>query len=100
MGNHKAQLDWPDHAEATPHSPVQTRFPLSIPRDNAGVTIVAHVPSNRALILFRMRHPSLQNCSLRSKCLIPELFCWSNDMLSRENGRIEPFSDQSCQKDC
>lgn len=59
MGSHKAQLDWPDHTGSVPHSPCrsaeQTYF--SIPGENARAIAVAHVPSDRALKLFRVHIP-------------------------------------------
>lgn len=103
MGSHKAQLDWPDLTESVPHSPVENRFIyFSFPGENAGVITAAHVPSDRALMLFRVHIP-----------FTPELFfeeqvsysrtslLWSNHTLSREYGRVQPFSDQSClDQDC
>lgn len=104
MGSHKAQLDWPDHTGSVPHSPCrsaeQTYF--SIPGENARAIAVAHVPSDRALKLFRVHIPFTPALFFEeqvsySRTSLP----WSNDTLRREYGRVQPFSDQSClDQDC
>lgn len=76
MGSHKAQLDWPDLTESVPHSPVENRFIyFSFPGENAGVITAAHVPSDRAVMLFHVHIPFTPELFLRSKCLIPGLLC-------------------------
>lgn len=85
----------PDHAEPAPHSTVQNKLPSSIPSEDAGV--IARVSSDRSLMLFHAHFPftpkvfSEEQVSYSGTCLL-----WSNDMLSKEYGRVQSFSDQSC----